>query len=68
METGGLSQFADGGIRRMTRGVTDMIDFLKSNELWGGVGNGVAWVVTVCLLLAGIVGCILPILPGHLIL
>jgi hypothetical protein len=52
----------------MTRGVTDIIDFLKSNELWGGVGNGVAWVVTVCLLLAGIVGCILPILPGHLIL
>jgi uncharacterized protein YqgC (DUF456 family) len=43
-------------------------DFLQSNELWGGVGNGVAWLVTICLLLAGIVGCILPILPGHLIL
>lgn len=35
---------------------------------WGGVGVGVAWVVTGCLLAAGAVGCVLPVLPGHLIL
>lgn len=27
-----------------------------------------AWLVTGCLLLAGVIGCVLPILPGHLIL
>jgi uncharacterized protein YqgC (DUF456 family) len=35
---------------------------------WHGVGTGVAWVITSCLLIAGLVGCIIPILPGHLIL
>ena len=27
-----------------------------------------AWLVTACLLVAGAVGCVLPVLPGHLIL
>jgi len=35
---------------------------------WGSVGTGGAWIITACLLLAGLVGCIIPILPGHLIL
>lgn len=35
---------------------------------WGTVGMGFAWVVTGCLLIAGLVGCIIPILPGHLII
>jgi len=35
---------------------------------WGTVGTTLAWVVTTCLLLAGMIGCILPVLPGHLIL
>lgn len=35
---------------------------------WGTVGSGLAWIVTICLLIAGLVGCFLPILPGHLIL
>lgn len=35
---------------------------------WGGVGTGLAWMVTVCLLVAGLVGCFFPVLPGHLIL
>ncbi len=38
------------------------IGFLQS------VGTGGAWLVTVCLLLAGLVGCVLPVLPGHLII
>ncbi|MFT4177643.1 MAG: DUF456 domain-containing protein [Luteolibacter sp.] len=37
-------------------------------ETWQHVGTGVAWLVTICLLIAGLVGCILPVLPGHLIL
>jgi hypothetical protein len=32
------------------------------------VGTGVAWLVTACLLAAGALGCVLPILPGHLII
>jgi hypothetical protein len=39
-----------------------------TNPAWGGVGTGVAWLVTACLLAAGAVGCVLPILPGHLII
>lgn len=38
---------------------------------WGGwhpVGTTLAWLVTSCLLIAGLVGCIIPILPGHLII
>ena len=38
---------------------------------WGGwhtVGTSFAWVITSCLLIAGLIGCIIPILPGHLIL
>jgi uncharacterized protein YqgC (DUF456 family) len=35
---------------------------------WGGVGVGLAWIVTLCLMLAGLIGCVLPILPGHLLM
>lgn len=45
-----------------------MWDAIAGWEIWGGVGAGAAWVVTICLLVAGLVGCVLPILPGHLIL
>lgn len=45
-----------------------MWEVILSSAVWGGVGKGVAWFVTICLLLAGAVGCILPVLPGHLIL
>jgi len=41
---------------------------IQSSAVWGGVGVGAAWLVTVSLLLAGAVGCLLPVLPGHLIL
>ncbi len=44
-------------------GVSEFID-----QWAGSVGTGLAWVVTVCLLVAGLIGCVLPILPGHLIL
>lgn len=36
--------------------------------MWDDVGTGAAWVVTICLMVAGLVGCVLPILPGHLII
>lgn len=45
-----------------------MWDAITGWELWGGVGSGIAWTVTICLMIAGLVGCILPILPGHLII
>jgi uncharacterized protein YqgC (DUF456 family) len=37
-------------------------------EMWGNVGNAAAWMVTSCLLVAGLIGCVLPVLPGHVIL
>ncbi len=45
-----------------------MLDVFQSPELWQGVGTGAAWLVTICLIVAGAVGCVLPVLPGHLIL
>ena len=32
------------------------------------IGSGLAWMVTLCLLVAGFVGTFVPFLPGHLIL
>ncbi len=45
-----------------------MLEAMQSSVVWQGVGTGVAWLITGCLLLAGAVGCVLPILPGHLII
>lgn len=45
-----------------------MWEAIQSGEVWQGVGTGAAWIVTGCLLVAGFVGCVLPVLPGHLIL
>jgi uncharacterized protein len=45
-----------------------MWDAIQSSGIWGGVGTGVAWLVTASLLVAGAIGCVLPVLPGHLIL
>jgi uncharacterized protein len=41
---------------------------MAAGEIWQGVGTGAAWLVTGSLLLAGAVGCVVPMLPGHLIL
>ncbi len=54
-----------GGFGSISRGVWESI---QASGLWGGVGIGVAWLVTASLLAAGMIGCVLPILPGHLIL
>jgi hypothetical protein len=45
-----------------------MWEAIQASPVWGGVGTGVAWLVTASLLVAGLVGCVLPVLPGHLIL
>ena len=45
-----------------------MWESIVSSPVWGGVGTGAAWLVTACLLMAGAVGCVLPVLPGHLII
>jgi uncharacterized protein YqgC (DUF456 family) len=43
-------------------------EWMTSEVLWGGVGTGAAWLITICLLLVGAIGCLLPVLPGHLLL
>ncbi len=45
-----------------------MWEVIQSSPVWGGVGTGAAWLVTACLLIAGAIGCVLPVLPGHLII
>lgn len=45
-----------------------MPEWFQADVVWGGVGTGAAWLVTVSLLVAGAAGCVLPVLPGHLIL
>ena len=58
-------RIAPGRIGSISRGVWESI---QASGVWGGVGVGGAWLVTASLLAAGMVGCVLPILPGHLIL
>ena len=41
---------------------------IQSSVIWGDIGTGAAWFVTISLMIAGAIGCILPVLPGHLIL
>ena len=45
-----------------------MWETILSIGVMQGVGTGLAWFVTNCLLVAGAIGCVLPVLPGHLIL
>lgn len=45
-----------------------MWETIQSWPVWSGVGTGMAWLVTVTLLLAGLIGCVLPVLPGHLLI
>lgn len=45
-----------------------MWEAFQSSAVWGTVGTSAAWIVTGCLLIAGVIGCVLPVLPGHLIL
>lgn len=41
---------------------------IESWPIWSGVGTGMAWILTSCLMIAGLIGCILPVLPGHLLM
>ena len=43
-----------------------MWDTIVNWSGWGGVGVTGAWVITACLLLIGLIGCFIPIIPGHL--
>jgi uncharacterized protein YqgC (DUF456 family) len=45
-----------------------VLESIQSSPLWGNIGTGAAWFVTICLLVAGMIGCVLPVLPGHLII
>ena len=48
--------------------IADWISWLTDWGGWGIVGTTLAWVVTSLLLLAGLAGCIIPALPGHLLI
>lgn len=37
-------------------------------EYWDEVGATGIWVVTVCLLVIGLAGCVIPVIPGHLVI
>ena len=41
---------------------------IMTSGVWGNVGVGVAWLITICLLVAGALGCLVPVVPGQLIL
>jgi uncharacterized protein len=45
-----------------------MWEWIQSSGVVEGVGTGLAWLITGCLLVAGLIGCFLPVLPGHLII
>ncbi len=45
-----------------------MWDFLQSAAVHDGVTTGLAWLITGSLLAVGLLGCFLPVLPGHLLL
>ena len=45
-----------------------MWEFLQSADLRDGATTGLAWLITGSLLVAGALGCLLPVLPGHLLL
>jgi uncharacterized protein YqgC (DUF456 family) len=45
-----------------------MWEMIQSGGFLQGLGIGGAWLITICLLAAGMVGCVVPVLPGHLIL
>lgn len=52
--------FGDGDYRWL------MPDFLV--DALPAIGSVVAWIVTICLLIVGFIGTLVPFLPGHLIL
>ena len=45
-----------------------MLEQFQTAAIWHEVGTGAAWLVTGCLMIAGLVGCVLPMLPGHVII
>lgn len=45
-----------------------VFEWLGFEAWWGGVGTGAAWLITLGLLVIGAAGCLLPVLPGHLLL
>lgn len=50
----------------LTFNIKTMPEFLQ--DMLPTLGSTVAWVVTICLLIVGLIGTLIPFLPGHLIL
>ncbi len=45
-----------------------MWENIQGSEFLGYAGVSVAWAITIGLMIVGMVGCVMPVLPGHLIL
>jgi uncharacterized protein YqgC (DUF456 family) len=41
---------------------------MQSSGIWQAAGVGMAWLVAISLMVAGLIGCVIPVLPGHLII
>ena len=45
-----------------------MPEWLTDWAGWGGLGVTGVWITTVCLILVGLAGCLIPVIPGHLMI
>lgn len=65
-----LGKWRDFPIARFSTHPTlrSMWDWLGNVETREFIGSGLGWMVTGSLLLAGLAGCIIPVIPGHLII
>lgn len=45
-----------------------MWDAITHSALWGGTGYVLTWLITGSLIIVGLAGCVLPALPGHLLI
>jgi uncharacterized protein len=45
-----------------------MWEIIANIEIWGAISVTMIWLVTISLLVIGLVGCVVPVLPGHLII
>ena len=43
-----------------------MWEWVTNLPVWHGVGVTGGWIVTIVLLVAGLAGCVVPVIPGHL--
>jgi uncharacterized protein YqgC (DUF456 family) len=55
-------------LRPMFAGGENGFEMVFGAISWEMGGAAVVWAVTICLLIIGLIGCVVPIIPGHVIL